>query len=95
MPSGQVQSPHVYSIFLLLLLSFIFLGPNPQPMEVPRLGVELELWLPAYTTATATIDPSHICDLHHSSWQHRILHPLIEARDQTCILTDASHIGFH
>ena len=26
-------------------------------MEVPRLGVELELQLPAYTTATATPDP--------------------------------------
>ena len=29
-------------------------------MEVPRLGIELELQLPAYTTATATPDPSHI-----------------------------------
>ena len=27
-------------------------------MEVPRLGVESELQLPAYTTATATLDPS-------------------------------------
>ena len=27
---------------------------------------ELELQLLAYTTATATLDPSHICDLHHS-----------------------------
>ena len=35
-------------------------------MEVPRLGVESELQLPAYTTATATLDPSHICDLHHT-----------------------------
>ena len=26
-------------------------------MEVPRLGVKLELQLPAYTTATATPDP--------------------------------------
>ena len=32
-------------------------------MEVPRLGTELELQLPAYTTATATPDPSHVCDL--------------------------------
>ena len=35
-------------------------------MEGPRLGVELELQLQAYTTAMATPDPSHICDLHHS-----------------------------
>ena len=50
-------------------------------MEVPRLGIESELQLPAYTTATATWDPSHICNLHRSSWQHRILNPLSEARD--------------
>ena len=29
-------------------------------MEVPRLGVKLELQLPAYTTATVTRDPSHV-----------------------------------
>ena len=52
-------------------------------MEVPRLGVESELQLPAYTTATTTWDLSLVCDLHHSSWQHRILNPLKEARDQT------------
>ena len=55
-------------------------------MEFPRLGVEPELQLPAY--ATATPDPSCICDLHHSSWQHWILNPLSVARDRTCILMD-------
>ena len=39
-------------------------------MEIPRLGVELELQLTAYVTATQ--DPSCTCDLHHSSWQHWI-----------------------
>ena len=34
-------------------------------MEVPRLGVELELQPLAYTTAIATWDPSHIFDLQH------------------------------
>ena len=33
---------------------FFFLGLNPRYMEVPRLGVELELQQPAYTTATET-----------------------------------------
>jgi len=32
-------------------------------MEVPRLRGESELQLPAYTTATATQDPSRVCDL--------------------------------
>ena len=52
-----------------------------QHMEVLRLGVESDLQLLAYTTATATWDPSHVCSLHHSSQQHRILNPLGEARD--------------
>ena len=50
-------------------------------VEVPGLGTESELQLPTYTTATAMPDPSWVCELHHSSWQHWILNPLIEARD--------------
>ena len=57
-------------------------------MEVPRLGVELDLQPAAYVTATATPDPSRDCDLHHSSQQHWILNPLGEARDRTHILMD-------
>ena len=48
-------------------------------VQVPRLGVQLELQLPAYTTATQ--DWSHVYDLHHSSGQRRILNPLREARE--------------
>ena len=55
-------------------------------MEVPRLGVELELELPAYITATAMWDPSHVCDVHHILWQRRILNSLSKARDGTCVL---------
>ena len=50
-------------------------------MELPKLGVELELQLLAYATATAIWDLSHICDLHHSLWQCWILNMLSEARD--------------
>ena len=39
----------------------------------------------AYTTATARMVWSHICDLYHSLRQHRILNLLSEARDQTPI----------
>ena len=49
-------------------------------MEGPRQGVQLELQLLAY--ATATQDPSHMCDLRHSSRQHRIIDPLSKARDR-------------
>ena len=57
-------------------------------MEVPRVGVELELQLLACTTATATQDSSSICGLHHSSQQRQILNPLSEARDRTLTLMD-------
>ena len=73
-----------------LVFVFVSLGSHLQYMEVPRLRVELELQLPAYTTATATPDPSHVWDLHHSSQQHQILNPLSRARDQTHILMDTS-----
>ena len=52
-------------------------------MDVPRLGIKSELQSPAYTTATATPDLSCVFDLHHTSWQFRILNPLSEARDWT------------
>jgi len=51
-------------------------------MEVPGLGVELDLQLLAYITATPTPDPSRICDLRHSLQQCWILNELSEARDQ-------------
>ena len=62
-------------------------------MEVSRLGVELELQLPAYTTAMQ--DLNRVCDLHHSSRQHQILNALSKARDQTCLLTNPSCIVNH
>ena len=58
-------------------------------MEVPRLGVESELQLPTYPTATATPDPSFIYNLHHSCWQSQILNPLNEAGGLSFILMDA------
>ena len=64
-------------------------------MEVPRLGVKSELQLLVYTTATARCDLSCVCDLHHSSRQHQVLNPLIEARDGTHILTDTSLVRYH
>ena len=51
----------------------VFLGLHLQHVEVPRLGVELELQPPAYDTATP--DPSSICNLP------QILNPLSKSRD--------------
>ena len=92
----QIQgfSPVAYLFMYLCIYLFWFLGPHPWHMEVPSLGVKLELQLPAYTPATATAPrtPSRICDLHQNVWQCQILNPLGEARDRTHILADTSHI---
>ena len=69
--------------------------PHPWHIEVLRLRVKLELQLPAYITVTATQDPSHVCDLHHSPGQRWIPDPLNETRDQTGILMDTSQIRFY
>ena len=72
-----------------------FLGLHSRLMEVPRLGVESKLQLPAYATVTAMSDLSHVYDLPHISWQCWILNPLSKSRDWTCILMDTSWIRFH
>ena len=46
---------------------FVFLGLHPRHVDVPRL--QATGLIRAYATATATTDPSHVCDLHLSSWQ--------------------------
>ena len=63
-------------------------------MEVPRLGVESELQLLAYTTAISRQDLSCVCTLHRSSRQCQILNLLSEARDRTHNLMVPSWIRF-
>ena len=87
--------PGVQRFYYFFVFFFFFSGPYPQHMEVPGLGVESELQPLAYTTATATTDPSHVCDLHHSSQQRRILNPVREARDRTRNPMVPSWIHFH
>ena len=67
-----------------------FLGLHLRHMEIPRLGVQSELQLLAYATATAKWDLSLVHHIHHSSQQCQILNSLIEARGRTCVLMDAS-----
>ena len=86
-----VDLPEVPPPFFL-----VFFRADSWHMQVPRLGIESELQLPATATATATAtwDLSCVCDLHHSSQQRLIPDPLSEARDQTPILMDTSWICF-
>ena len=68
-------------VFSPMPFSFFFFMAAPTHMEVPRLGVKWELQLPAF--ATATPDPSRLCDPYSSPWQCQILNPLNEARDRS------------
>ena len=79
---GSAQVIFFLSLFLFFLRLLMWYR------EISRLGVESELQLPAYAIATVMLDPSLICDLHHSSRQCWILDPLSKARDGTCILTE-------
>ena len=81
------------SLYLLFFFLWLFQAA-PWPMEVPRLGVKSELYLPVYATATAMQDPSCICDLHWSSRQCRILNPMSEARDRTRVLKDTNRFCY-
>ena len=69
--------------FLSFFFFFNLLGLPLWYVEVPRLGVESETQLLAYTTATPMPDPSHIFNLCHRLWQRRIFNPILNpnARD--------------
>ena len=60
--------------FPIILLSFFFLRWHLWPMEGPRLGVKVELQLPAYTMATAMLD-SLILNPLNKARQGLNLHP--------------------
>ena len=67
----QLMSEKVFPVFssrsFCFFVCFVFLLFRGH-MEIPRIGVELELLLLAYTTAIAMPDPSYDCDAQHSSW---------------------------
>ena len=80
-------------IFIFIFLFFFgFQGHTHGIWKFPGQGWNWSYKLLAYTTATATQDPSRISNLHHSSWQYRILNPPSKARDRTCVLMYASQV---
>ena len=80
-----------FSFLSVFYSSLVFLGSHLCHVEVPKLEVKLQL----YATATATPNPSHVCDLHHSSPQCQIFYPQRGARDWTCIHMDISGVRYH
>ena len=76
-----------HSFFFFFL---VFLGPHRWQMEVPKLGVELELLLLALATELNWA-ASAIYTIAHG----QILNPLSEARDRTRNLMVPRQIRFH
>ena len=64
-----------YSFFVFLFMIIAIAHGSSQARGLLRASAAV------YTTARATPDLSHICDLPHSLWQCQILNPLSEARD--------------
>ena len=93
--SHTQQLHHVFFIFhflILIFLIFYFLLFKAAPAAYGNSQARGRIRATAYATATAIPDPSYVCDLHHSSWQCRILNPLSEAGDGTCNLMAPSRI---
>ena len=78
---------HTHTLFFLVLL-----GLHLRHMEVFRQGVKSELQLSAYTTAIATPDLGHICNLHHRNTRS-LTHWW--GQDWTNILMDTSRVCYH
>ena len=73
---------------------FCFLGPPVAYGSYQARG-RITAAAEIYATVTTTLDPSRVCNLHHSSWQHQTLNPLNEARDWTWILMGTSWVRYH
>ena len=79
--SGGIESYVNYTLRFCLFVLF-FRAPGGAYGNSQARG-QIGATAVAKATATATPDPSHVCNLHESSWQCQILNPLNEARDQT------------
>ena len=82
-------------LFPLYSFAFFFFRATPAAYGSSQARGRIRATAAGLHIATATGDPSHNLDLHHSSPQHWILNPLSKARDRTHILLDTSWIHFH
>ena len=90
---------HLFKIHLFIIIDIFlfvcFFRAAPTAYEVSQARGQIGAAATGLYHGTATLDMSHVCNLHHSSWQCRIPNSLNKARDQTCILMNASHFHYH
>ena len=82
-------------LFYLFFWGGVFLGPHPLAHGGSQARGRIGAVAAHLHHSRETRDPSHVCNLHHSSWQRWILNSLSKARGRTCILMDAFQICFH
>ena len=80
--------PHSYT------LSFLFFSLIGLYLRHSQARGQIQATAAGLCHSHSKWDPSPVCYLHHSSWQHRIPDPLREARNWTRILMDTSWICF-
>ena len=80
---------------LFSFVSFLGLHPSPLAYGISWARGQIRTAAASLYHTTWTRDPSHICNLYHSSEQHQILNPLSRARDWTSILMDTSWVRYH
>ena len=73
-------------------LFFFFFLFRAAPAAYRSSWARGQIGVVAYVTATATLDLSHICELHGSLGQHRIFNLRGEARDGTHILKETNQV---
>ena len=81
--------------FKIFILIFLFTATSAV-YRSSRVRGQIGATVEVYTTAMATPDLSHICGLHYSLWQGRILNPLSNPhphRDYVRFLTHRATIG--
>ena len=76
------------------LTDFCFLGLQLRHMEVFLDKGLIGAIATDLHHSHSKLDPSHVFDLPHSSWQQWIVNPLSEATDQTYILMDTSRVRY-
>ena len=82
-PCLRVQGSNAYKVIIILPpppIIFLF-TTTPAACGIFQARAQIRAAAEAYATATATLGPSHICDLCCSLQQCQILNPLSKARD--------------
>ena len=87
--SGVESAPILGTEMMFQLANFFFFclfaisWAAPAAYGGSQATGQIEAVATGHARTTATQDPSCICNLHHSSWQRRILNPLSKGRDRT------------